>query len=82
MMEDGYFWYYSLGMWTRQTLVIALWSLLCFFLGMAFCAGLYVYRIRRAMRKAARKVEELARAAGLDYGLERRQTDLDKRSVP
>ena len=70
-----YFWDFALGMWTRQTLVLALWSLMCFALGMAFCAGLYIYRIRRAMRRAARKVEELAKAAGLDHSLDRRQTD-------
>lgn len=48
-----------LKLWESQALVMLLWSFACFALGVSFCASCYWYRIRSAMRRAARTLDEI-----------------------
>jgi hypothetical protein len=71
------FFYFLVDIWAVQAVILMGWSLACFLLGMAFCASLYAYRIKRAMRLAAKKVEELAQTTPMEHNNDRRYNDTE-----
>jgi len=61
-----------LDTWVTQTVVMVLWSCVCFMMGMAFCGTCYWYHIKITMKRADRKLRELEERR---HGEDRRDTN-------